>query len=301
MLSPEHRPAPSVLRPTADAAHQEWAARVRANNVQVDSLRETDPAGDQDFYAPVATLFRADPRRTDEPVLQHLFALAHPDDLWLDVGAGGGRYALPLALHTREVIALEPSEGMQAVLRQGMADAGIRNVRPVLARWPLDDVTAVHADVALISHVGYDIADIGPFLDGLERAARRLCVAVLQEGSPSSHLDALWPAVHGVQRDALPSLPDLLVLLLARGARFEVRLAERKLQSYPSLEDATAMARRQLWVKPGSAKDQRLQAALRERLVERDGRWAWATGPARVGVISWTPPVVAASRLSATQ
>ena len=42
-----------------------WAARVEANNAQVDRHREV-PDG-TDFYAPVTGLFRADPTRTDEP------------------------------------------------------------------------------------------------------------------------------------------------------------------------------------------------------------------------------------------
>ena len=50
----------SALRPTADAAHADWAGRVAANRDQAERLREEAP-GD-DFYAPVAPAFRADPR-----------------------------------------------------------------------------------------------------------------------------------------------------------------------------------------------------------------------------------------------
>src|SRR5215831_16096562 len=94
-----------ALRPSADTALGAWAARVRANREQVEQFRETSPA---DFYAPVAGMFRADPRRTDEPVLDVLRSLVQPDDVVLDIGAGGGRYSLPLALVSREVIALDP-------------------------------------------------------------------------------------------------------------------------------------------------------------------------------------------------
>src|SRR5436305_2593495 len=98
-----------ALRPTAEEALRAWGARVRANREQVEHFREASPA---DFYAPIASMFRADPRRQDEPALQALRQLARPDDTVLDIGAGGGRYALPLALATREVVAIEPSEGM---------------------------------------------------------------------------------------------------------------------------------------------------------------------------------------------
>ena len=122
-----------------------------------------------DLYAPVTTLFVADPRRTGEPALDALLAMARADETWLDIGAGAGRYALPLALRVREVIAVEPSAGMRRALRTGMAEHGIGNVRVVPGTWPealdeLGDLPAV--DMALIAHVGYDIESIGPFLDG---------------------------------------------------------------------------------------------------------------------------------------
>src|SRR3990170_4029166 len=91
-----------------------WRARVVADKAQVDRAREVeDPA---DFYAPVTSRFRMDPRRTDDPTLDALLSLARPDDVWLDIGAGGGRYALPLALRVREVVAIDPSPSLLAAL-----------------------------------------------------------------------------------------------------------------------------------------------------------------------------------------
>ena len=120
--------------PSADDVLQAWAARVRANREQVEQFREASPA---DFYAGIADIFRAaDPRRESEPTLDALRSLAQPDESWLDIGAGGGRFALPLALQVREVIAVDPSEGMLRVLREGMAEHGIDNIRVVAGRWP---------------------------------------------------------------------------------------------------------------------------------------------------------------------
>jgi FkbM family methyltransferase len=205
---------PDPLRPTADSALHAWAAKVRANREQVDHFREATPA---DFYAPVAGMFRADPRRDDEPTLAALRALVRPDDTVLDIGAGGGRYALPLALAVREVIAIDPSEGMLRVLRDGMTEHAIDNIKVRKERWPGSSETG---DVALISHLGYDVEDIGPFLDAMEAAARRTCVAVLLEQPPPTQADRLWPEIHGVERAALPALPEFLALLLARGKLF---------------------------------------------------------------------------------
>ncbi|HLH26736.1 MAG TPA: class I SAM-dependent methyltransferase [Chloroflexota bacterium] len=273
------------LRPAADAALAAWAERVRANREQVEQYRE---AGERpDRYAPIAARFARDPRRTDDPAAAALQALARPDDVWLDVGAGGGRYALPLALRAREVIALDQSESMLDVLRAGMAEHGIANVRVVQDRWPVAAPPA--ADVALIAHVGYDVEDIGPFLDAMERAARRACVALLAYRRPTWVVDQLWPAVHGVERAALPALPEFLALLLARRRLFEVQLVYEPLQGYASQEQALTFARLQTWVQPDSAKDQRLRAALAAHLSERSGRWAFDWEPVPLGIVTWRP------------
>ena len=147
---------------------------------------------------------------------------SEPGERWLDIGAGAGRYALPIARALApsggEVIALDPSASMLDGLREIAAEHDIDNVRTVEARWPpATDPTPFAADVTLIAHVGYDIESIGPFLDAMESVARRLCVALLMERQPSSIADACWPPVHGEARVPLPALPEFLELL--RSAR----------------------------------------------------------------------------------
>ena len=78
---------PDAPAPAADL-EAAWAERVRANREQAERVRECTTS---DFYAPVSSLFVADPRRTDEPVLDVLQALARPGATWLDIGAGAGR------------------------------------------------------------------------------------------------------------------------------------------------------------------------------------------------------------------
>src|SRR5829696_8994740 len=179
-------PEPGVPRPPDDrgdraALEAAWAERVRANREQAEHFRETQTG---DFYAPVSSLFVADPRRTGEPALEVLFEQAGSNETWLDIGAGAGRYALPLALRVREVIAVEPSPSMRRALRTGMGEHGIGNLRVVPGAWPaaLDELGELPAaDVSLIAHVGYDIEAIGPFLDAMEAATRRRCVAILTD------------------------------------------------------------------------------------------------------------------------
>lgn len=276
---------PDALRPTAAEALGAWAERVRSNREQAERMREGAPP--RDFYAPVASAFQADPRRTDDPPLEALRGLAKPGDTWLDIGAGGGRYALPLALAVKEVVAVEPSAGMRRVLTEGLAAHRIGNVRVVPARWPMEGPPA--ADVALMAHLGYDIEDIGAFLDAMETAARRLCVAVLMTPAPPYLAAPFWPPIHGEARVPLPALGEFLALLLARGRLFEVRLLEREPLTHADRDGPMAWLYQQLFVAPDTDKGRRLAALARDAITARSGRWALSWAPVPLGVVTWRP------------
>jgi SAM-dependent methyltransferase len=278
-----------ALHPRLADAIEAWGARVRANASQVDRFREeADP---NDFYAPVAQMFRDDPNRTGEPTLEALRSLVGPSDVVLDIGAGGGRYALPLAMKVRRMIAVDPSRGMLDVMREDMDAHNIGNVEVVEGRWPaIAEERSIVGDVALISHLGYDIEHIGPFLEAMERAASRLCVAVLMEKPPPAPIDAMWPSIHGEPRARLPALPEFLALQLARDRLCEVRLVERVQWTYDSLDQLIGRARRLLWIRPDGEKDLRLRALVESTAVEVDGRFVLSPEPVRIGVVTWEPP-----------
>lgn len=271
-----------ALRPRTEDALAAWARRVRANREQVERSREVP---DADFYEPVATTFRDDPFRRDDPVLDVLRALLGPDDTVLDIGAGAGRYALPLALIAREIIALDASPAMLDELRAAGQAAGTGNVTIREGRWPLVEPMPV-ADVVLLANVGHDIEDIGPFLDAAERAARRICIAVMRDRPPTHAVDALWPEIHGEERVSLPALPELIALLLARGHLPDVRVIEGRPTGPADPDAVLARARRLLWLKAGGSKDQRLMAMLGERAPGSAGQSSNGVA-ARLGIVSW--------------
>ncbi len=281
--------AEDVLRPGEEQAFEAWAALVRADAAQVEALRERPRP--PDFYAPVAEMFRADPRRTDEPVLDALRTLVRPDETWLDLGAGGGRYSLALALMAKRVCAVEPSEGMRGVLAESMRDHGISNIDVYDERWPGPSQAPV-ADVGFISHVGYDIADIGPFLGQLEAHARRLCVAVLLDEAPISVFAPLWQPVHGEPRALLPGLREFVALLFARGRPPELRLFPVRARVFEDVESLHAAARRPLWVVEGTEEDRRLGEAVRSMATKVDGGVTLSTRERYVGLVTWRPKTV---------
>lgn len=275
----------AVLSLDYAGALERWAAQVRANREQTDRVREA-PDG-PDFYASVASAFRSDPHRAGDETLDILRSLVQPGETWLDIGAGAGRFALPLALAGAQVVALDPSAAMLGHLHEAVAEHMITGVQSLEGRWP--EVAPVPTDVALIAHVGYDVEAIGPFVEAMETSARRLCAAVMFDRTPASVFEPFWPPVHGEERVPLPALFEFLALLVARRRLFSVTLAQRDSPSYPAHDDLAAFARRQLWTQPGSQKDALLLSEVERLSRERDGRVELLVPPRRVAVVAWEP------------
>ncbi|HLF71968.1 MAG TPA: hypothetical protein VI759_07445 [Dehalococcoidia bacterium] len=279
--------AEQTLRPDAARALAAWRAIVEAERDQVERLPNRPRP--EDFYAPIAEAFRADPHRTDEPTLTRLLDLVRPDETWLDLGAGGGRYTLPIALKARHAYAIEPSAGMRQVLTDSAREHGIENVDIYGERWPSPVSDAPVADVGYLSQVGYDIADIGPFLDQLEAHTRRVCIDVLFDRAPISDFAPLWEPVHGEPRVLLPGLAELIALLYARGRLPRIdgfMMPRRRFESVEALHEAS---RRPLWVLPNTPEDERLGRAVRDLAVKHEGGFALSTRDRFVAFVSWEP------------
>ena len=230
----------------------------------------------RDFYAAVASDFRADPRR-DGRARARPAALA--GEARRDV-ARHRRRRRPLrpsarAARARTVIAVEPSEGMQSVLRHGMAEHGHLE-RPTSSRRAGRWRRRPTADVALIAHIGYDIEEIGSFLDAMEASARRFCVAVLVTPSPPQPAERFWPPIHGEARVLAPFAHR--VPRAAPGARSPLRP--------PALRARAPRARRRATRRSGGStsssswrrtrpRGRRLASLARDAITER----RWTLGP----------------------
>lgn len=89
----------------------------------------------------------------------------------LDVGAGFGALALPLARRLPRVTALEPSPAMAAALRGAAARGGLGNVTVVESAWG-QTALATH-DLVVCAHVGPLLGPESAFLSALRAVARR--------------------------------------------------------------------------------------------------------------------------------
>ncbi|KAA0240930.1 hypothetical protein EDM76_01120 [bacterium] len=270
------------LMPPAATSYQAWANRVRAHGEA--PVRAGLERNRKETWASAVDAFTADPRRDDEPALDALLRLVQPGETWLDIGAGAGRYALPLALAGASVVAIEPSTAMAGALRAGAAKHGVEGLRVIEREWPMAGPPA--AGVALIAHVGYGTESIGPFLDAMEAAARRLCVALMLARAPSSAADAYWLPVHGVERPSLPALPEFLRVLLARGKLFDLRLLPRFEQARRDPAADLRFLRRHLRVEAGTPADERLQREYETRVARGE---SLHPSDVPLGIVTWEP------------
>ena len=266
------------------SAIETWGEMVRVEHAQSDRLRGARPA---DHWAQDASLFKADPHRAGDPLVEDLRSRLDPGESLLDVGAGGGRLALPLALKCATVTAVEPSPSMCAVLRETALEYNISNVEIVESEWLAASVKS--ADAVLCSHVVYVIEDIGPFVRKLHDHARRLVLAIVFQAPPLSQIYGLWEEVHGEMRHPLPSLPQFLPVLDELGIRPEItELEAQPPRTFASFEDALDSVARRIYVAPGTEAMARLERALDDSLYEDDGVWhIRGSKPIRPCVVAW--------------
>lgn len=258
---------------------------VEAEHAQSDRARGDDPP--QDYWRPYASGFRADPRRTGDQLADRLVREVTAKQTLIDVGAGGGRLALPFALRCEHVVAVEPSASMVSVLLETASEFDINNVSVVESDWQGAQVDP--ADVVLCVHVLYTIREIDAFLKKLDAHARDKVLIVLFDLAPLSQLRSLWAQIHGEERLQLPSLSELRAMLGELGieARVEMLEPQRRI-SFETQEDALEQLARRLYLTPASAKMDRLTEMLPDILQEHELKFALKdVQPLQAALVSW--------------
>lgn len=262
-----------------DQRAEHFAQRERA----IQGLAGTPGAGAQ----VMAALFDTGPAPAEDPLLALLAPILRPDMTVLDIGAGGGRYALPLAREVSRVTAVEPNPKLAASLRRHAADDNLPNLHVMEQSW--EDATAEPADLTLCAHVVYGVADITLFIEKLRtHATERVAIVAHMEG-PLAFLAPFWEAVHGEPFVNLPAAPELVRVLWSLDVYPDVTmLPAAEVESVPTRAMAEELLRFLLCVDPDTRADASLRSAMEAHIVE-DARGVTmrVPRPRRPALISW--------------
>jgi SAM-dependent methyltransferase len=213
-----------------------------------------------------------------------LTSLVQPEDRVLDVGAGTGRFALPLAPLVRHVTALDHSGAMLAVLCAKALTAGITNITTVEAAWETAPVRP--HDVVLAAWSLYRQVNLSATLFKLVAATGRLLVIAAPDALDPPHrplVRAIWGT------DGEPGVPTYLYLLGALrqiGIRADLQMVAetRCIQQRSPLELAKQLA-------PLSASESEINQFVRSLggLLRRSGDvWEYCY-TVSAGIIIWQP------------
>ncbi|MGB2696175.1 MAG: class I SAM-dependent methyltransferase [Dehalococcoidia bacterium] len=256
-----------------------WRDIVVSRREQHDAACAQEGRTTDDYWARRAEglhKFAREASQGGDALLACVLRYLRPDDVVLDVGAGTGRHAIPLARHARRVVAIDPSPGMLRFLRDDATEQKLDNVDVVEGAWPDVADRVPQADVIISAHVLYPIEDVVPFLRAFDGHARRLCLLQLMVGQPWFDQLGLWEAVHGSQRLPQPTYIDALNVLHQLGCYTNVEIVRAQTpRVFDSLDDAVERLAESVAV--GDDREQR--ARLREALAKQleptdDGRLA---------------------------
>jgi SAM-dependent methyltransferase len=224
------------------------------------------------------TFARSTRARVDE-FLDVMAPYVSPRRTVIDVGAGAGRHAVPLADRMEWVTAVEPSEGMRAQIPPR------DNMTVIASTW--EDAEVAPADLVICCHVLYGVVNPLPFIAKLDGAARERVFVMMREGPMPHPAATIRARLTGLEGTGLPQFSDLFMLLMQMGIAPDVTFVRYPVVNrYLDIEEALADSRAMV----GEDWDEARGRAMLEEMLVRDGdELVFDSGVALSGVAHWRP------------
>lgn len=223
-------------------------------------------------------------KQDPDPLLDFILGRLTPEMTVLDIGAGIGRWTLPIAGRVGRVTAVEPLLGMRQVLSERAAALGVINVEVLEAPWM--EAEALPHDVAIAAHATYTTPDLVGFVRKMDAGARRTCYLALRMPAHDGVIGELSERIRGRWHDS----PNFVVgynLLLTAGYYPHVLMEPAPVRFWtdPTLDHAVARAKRHLHL-TDATHDATIRGVLSRRLTLAHEAYHWPDGM-RSALIWW--------------
>ncbi|HYM97251.1 MAG TPA: methyltransferase domain-containing protein [Candidatus Sulfotelmatobacter sp.] len=253
----------------------DWAGRWQA----VVRERAAAPHANPGYWDRRAKSFARSTHTRSDEFLAVIDPFLSPRKTLLDVGAGTGRHAVPLAERVEWVTAVEPSEGMRAEI------APRDNMTVVASAW--EDADVAPADLVICCHVLYGVEEPVPFITKLNDTARERVFGMLRESELPHPAAVIRCRLSGASGSRLPRFSDLFMLLVQMGISPDVSFVRYPITTrYSGMEEALVDCRAMF----GEGWDEGVGRAALEEILHRDGdELVFDGGVALSGVAQWRP------------
>jgi len=209
------------------------------------------------------------------------------EDTVLDIGAGTGRWSIPIAHIAKDVMALEPSKDMLKTLRENVDAAQLNNIQIKPCLWEKAEVDP--HDIVVCAHAMYLSADFSFFIQKMEQCSRKTCYLALRLPPYDGIISELSYAIYGCRHDS----PNAIVAynaLYSIGIYVNILVEDGiKRWENDTLDEAFIRAKKHLYVNECSTYDKLIRDKLESRLNISNNRYIWPDGM-RSALLWWNRP-----------
>ncbi|MHB8163945.1 MAG: class I SAM-dependent methyltransferase [Methanoregula sp.] len=239
-------PAPKLPYPDPD-----WNGIWKARQVLHESSKHSDDPSHNWNKRENAERYDSTSRSEyDERIITTINGLAiTKESRVLDIGAGPGTLAIPLAPQVKEITAIEPGEGMTAILGERMKKEGISNITIIRKRWediiPANDLAGQYdVVIASLSLTMEDIRLALQKMDAVSRGSVYLFWFVDLPFWERMYAD-LWEPLHGLPYHPGPKADCLFGVLYQMGIYANVEMLPLKKEyRFTTKDEMTAFFRK---------------------------------------------------------